>query len=112
MTNQYSKMTLIHRDGSRWHPVLVKRRNTPLKAYRLGRPGAGSNKLDNTIFLEIGEEQKMCNLVLQHGYLVRCTNSSRTANMYGVGKGKRSISEVILDGKVDWNRQDSHETTG
>ena len=107
MTDQYFQMTFVHRDGSYWHPALVGRRGSSVKAYRLGRPGKGSNRIDNTVFVEAGDEQRMRDLILQHGHLVRCKNKSRTANMFGFGNRTRSISKIVLDGKVIWDRKDN-----
>ena len=75
-----------------------------MKAYRLGRPGKGSNKLENTIFVEAGNEQRMVELVLEHGYLVRCKDNSGLANMFGIGKKTRSIERIHLDGRIVWSR--------
>lgn len=107
MTDQYFQMTFVHCDGSHWHPALVSHRNTTMKAYWLGRPGKGSNKLENTIFMEAGDEQKMLDLVLQNGYLVRCKDKKGTANMFGVGNRTRSITKVVLNGNIVWDRQEN-----
>lgn len=105
MMDSYFRMTFEHRNGSQWRPALVSRRGTSVKAYRIARPGKGSNKLENTIFIETGDEQRMIDLVLERGYLVRCKDKSGTANMFGIGKRTRSIDRVLLDGKVAWSRK-------
>jgi hypothetical protein len=105
MTDLYFQMTFDHRNGSHWHPALVSRRGTSVKAYRLGRPGKGSNRLENTTFVEAGDEQRMIDLVLEQNYLVRCKDKTQTANMFGIGKRTRSIDRVLLDGKMAWSRQ-------
>ena len=102
MSNCSERMVLVHNDGTYWYPSLVKDRNTGKTTFRVARPGVGSNRKENTTFVDPSDEDQMHDLVLRQGYLVRCRTKSGGANMFGIEK--RNIKEVFLDGKSAWAR--------
>ena len=104
MQNVSARMVLVHRDGSSWRPALVKDRVTGRRAFRAAPPHAGSNRKENAVLIDVGEENRLHDLVLTQGYLVRCRGSAGGFNMFGVGgTNRRAIQSIILDGQVAWS---------
>ena len=99
-----TRMVLIHQDGSKWVPQLRQNRDTGSRAFRVARPGKGSNKKENTIFVPLEQESRMHNLFLSHDHLVRCIDMRGNDKMFGLGRKSRVITEVLLDGESVWRR--------
>jgi hypothetical protein len=64
------KITLVHIDGTRLHPVAIKNRKTGRIAFNLAKPGTDSHH--RTAALEVVQEDEVVRAIIDQRMKARC----------------------------------------
>lgn len=97
LDNVSARLICVLQDGTKLFPVKMKNRKTNRVAYRVSSGGKGGNTLENGE--EIDDEEKMIDLVVNHGYAVRMANAKTSAkSLYKLRA--RAVQTAYLDGKL------------
>ncbi|MDP1692121.1 MAG: hypothetical protein Q8L49_09280 [Burkholderiaceae bacterium] len=91
-----TRLVFVLHDGTRLFPCRMKNRLTKRVAFRLSPGGTGGNTLEAGE--EVEDEDRMIDLVVNHGYAVRM--ASERGGMKSLYKlAGRAVSHAFLDGK-------------